>query len=96
MTATDHKCIRVAIVGRVQGVGYRYWLVQIAKKFDVTGWVRNRNNGEVDAVVCGRSQNVDLLLSACQNGPTFANVSSVTVVGKISERFDIFEVRPTA
>ena len=88
-------CQKVQITGRVQGVGYRYWMLQTAEKFAVTGWVRNTRQGTVEAVVCGNPVNVNGLLNACQQGPRFASVSSVSVIGDVNEHYEHFETRPT-
>ncbi len=95
MKAAGNNCVRVEITGRVQGVGYRYWMLQFAEKFGVTGWVRNRYCGDVEAVICGNPESVHLLLTACEKGPSFANVVSVTVVEELDEQFTRFESRRT-
>jgi len=69
--------LRVEILGRVQGVGYRYWTVEEAKKRQVSGWVRNRKEGYVEAIFQGEKVNVDDLLMACYKGPAFANVQDI-------------------
>ncbi|HFC04757.1 MAG TPA: acylphosphatase [Rhizobiales bacterium] len=96
MNSADRKCIRVVISGRVQGVGYRYWMMQAAGRFGITGWVRNRYRGDVEAIVCGRTENINLLLQACRKGPTFANVTEVEVLEQVDGQYSSFEARPTA
>ncbi len=61
--------MHVIISGRVQGVCYRYWTQQNAKKFGLTGWVRNRHDGSVEAEFCGEKAQVDEMMRMCRTGP---------------------------
>jgi acylphosphatase len=70
---------RIVVHGNVQGVGYRYWLVRTARSRDVTGWVRNRPDGTVEALLEGDAGAVDALVHACEDGPRGASVSRVDV-----------------
>ncbi|MGG5885771.1 acylphosphatase [Falsiroseomonas sp. HC035] len=67
----------LAITGRVQGVGYRDWLVREAQRRGIQGWVRNRPDGSVQALVAGESEAVKAVVAACHRGPLFARVSQV-------------------
>jgi acylphosphatase len=69
--------LRVMISGRVQGVGYRDWMVRTATRLGVSGWVRNRGEALVEAVVQGEAACVDDLLAACWRGPPHARVEGV-------------------
>ena len=69
---------RVVIAGRVQGIGYRDWMVREATRLGVQGWVRNRRDGTVEALVAGEEAAVQALLSACRRGPAMAQVSEIT------------------
>jgi acylphosphatase len=69
---------RVVIRGRVQGVGYRDWMVREADRLGVQGWVRNRADGAVEALVDGEEAAVQALLSACRRGPLLARVEEIT------------------
>jgi acylphosphatase len=71
------KTLRLVIAGRVQGVGYRDWMVAEADRHGVTGWVRNRPDGTVEAVVHGGAAAVDALLAACRQGPRLAAVREI-------------------
>ena len=66
------------IEGRVHGVGYRDWLVREASRLGLYGWVRNRRDGSVEALVAGDEASVRSLLSACRRGPTLARVDRIT------------------
>ena len=69
---------RVIIAGRVQGVGYRDWMQREATRLGVHGWVRNRRDGTVEALVSGEEAAVQALLSACRRGPRLARVDAIT------------------
>jgi acylphosphatase len=68
---------RLIISGRVQGVGYRDWMQTLAERLGVFGWVRNRRDGTVEAVVDGDEAAVAELLRACRRGPRLAEVSEI-------------------
>ena len=67
------------IHGQVQGVGYRQSMQHMAHKFGLSGWVRNQRDGTVEAVVCGDEAALSRILSWARHGPTFAQVSQVSV-----------------
>ena len=68
---------RVLIGGRVQGVGFRAWMVREAQSLGVWGWVRNRPDGSVEAVVHGETDAVEELLRRCRRGPMLAGVRTI-------------------
>ena len=84
------------ITGRVQGVGYRWYLTQEALRLGVTGWVRNRLDGSVEAVAQGPAPAVRSLIDWAQQGPRLARVDGVAVGEVPAERFVGFEQRGTA
>lgn len=65
------------IEGRVQGVGYRDWLLREAARLGLHGWVRNRRDGSVQALVAGEEGAVGALLTACRRGPPQARVDQI-------------------
>lgn len=71
------KAVRVRIEGRVQGVWYRGWTVDEAKRRHLDGWVRNRSDGSVEALFSGPKRDVNAMLEACWQGPPAAKVSAV-------------------
>jgi acylphosphatase len=86
---------RLEIRGRVQGVWYRESMRQEAARLRVTGWVRNRADGSVEAVVHGSPEAVDALTQWARCGPEQARVDAVEVSPAEGE-FASFEKRPTA
>ena len=65
------------ISGRVQGVGFRYSMSEEAERLGVTGWVRNRRDGTVEAVLSGADDVVAVMIDACRRGPPAARVEAV-------------------
>lgn len=87
--------LHLSIRGRVQGVGFREGMCDQALRLGVTGWVRNRHDGSVEAIVQGTQAQVDELLRWLHRGPPTAMVLRVEV-GTAEGHFDRFERRPTA
>ncbi len=73
------KRVRVVISGRVQGVWFRAWTCEEARRRDLHGWVLNRRDGAVEAVFQGDDGQVDDMLEACWQGPPHAMVVDVAV-----------------
>jgi acylphosphatase len=68
---------RVTIRGRVQGVGYRAWVEHQAVNHGLEGWVRNRRDGSVEALLAGPADVVADLIARCRRGPSTARVDAV-------------------
>lgn len=68
---------RLLVQGRVQGVGYRHWAVATATRLGLAGWVRNRADGSVEALVEGDTAAVEEMLRGCRQGPPGASVSLI-------------------
>lgn len=82
---------RLVISGRVQGVGYRAWFVRVATAQGLSGFVRNRRDGSVEAVVAGPEPVVRALIEAAWSGPPASKVTAITTeawVGPVPEGFD--------
>ncbi|HVJ43095.1 MAG TPA: acylphosphatase [Dongiaceae bacterium] len=90
-----HKAVRLRIEGRVQGVSYRMWTVDEATARGLTGWVRNRRDGWVEALVVGEIVEVDALIEACHRGPALARVTVVIVEPAQGIVADDFREMPT-
>lgn len=67
------------ITGRVQGVGYRWHMTQRAQALGIQGWVRNRLDGSVEALVHGPADAVQALIEWARHGPDMARVQAVRV-----------------
>jgi acylphosphatase len=74
------RSVRVRIEGRVQGVGFRYWVEQQAARLALSGFVRNRRDGSVEALLCGPPHSVAEMLERCRVGPPAAGVTAVGVL----------------
>jgi acylphosphatase len=70
---------RLTITGRVQGVGYRDWALTTGRRLGLSGWVRNRSDGSVEALIAGEDTAVGTMIEACQHGPALARVDAVDV-----------------
>ena len=86
--------LRLEIRGRVQGVGYRWSMVGQAHRLGLRGWVRNRRDGSVEAVVAGAPEAVERIVNWARRGPDAALVEAVDVF-PAEGAFDSFEQRPT-
>ena len=70
---------RLVIHGRVQGVGFREAMGSKAKSLGVTGWVRNRLEGSVEAVVHGSAAQIESIIHWARRGPPAANVTQIEI-----------------
>jgi acylphosphatase len=92
----DRRSVRVLIAGRVQGVGFRYWTERVAGELGLSGWVRNRHDGSVEALFSGSADAVAEMLDRAHDGPIGAMVVSVRIVEEDLDPPDGFDVLPTA
>ncbi len=91
-TITRH----LRITGRVQGVGYRWHMVQQAQALGVRGWVRNRRDGSVEALAMGAPTAVQQLIAWAQRGPEHGHVAGLVVTEAVcDEPLSGFEQRAT-
>jgi acylphosphatase len=89
------KTVRLRVTGRVQGVGYRLWVMRTAAHLGLRGWVRNRTDGSVEALVTGAADDVAAMIEACREGPPGARVADVAAAPDEEDRSVGFEARPT-
>ena len=91
----------VTIRGRVQGVGYRYFVEHEARARGLEGWVRNRRDGSVEALFSGPAEAVAAMIAACCRGPSSARVEALQDEAanpdmlKLREAGEQFSVLPT-
>ncbi|MFT4228702.1 MAG: acylphosphatase [Microbacterium sp.] len=88
--------VHVIVSGDVQGVGYRYTMRLIADEAGVSGWVRNRRDGTVEAEVEGTPEQVDEVLAWMAGGPPGSRVDAARVTDAFTTGERGFEVRATA
>lgn len=86
---------RLVISGIVQGVGFRYAMLAQARLLGVTGWVRNRRDGRVEAMIAGDAAQIEAMLAWSRIGPAGSSVDEL-VVEPAAGDFRDFELRPTA
>jgi len=67
------------ISGRVQGVGFRYWIQRMAKEKNIFGWVKNKIAGDVEILIVGNEKELNDLIKLCEKGPLSSNVDHVKV-----------------
>jgi len=83
----------IYIKGRVQGVFYRFWVKKFADKLGIYGWIKNLENGQVEAVFEGEKSKVEKIIEESKKGPRQAGVESVDVSReKAKEIFDSFDI----
>ena len=90
------RAVRLRITGRVQAVGYRAWAMRQATGLGLRGWVRNRADRSVEALVIGDDEAVGAMIEACRRGPPAASVADVAVAGDADDGSSEFTMRPTA
>jgi acylphosphatase len=88
--------VHIVIHGRVQGVGYRAWVEDEAAALGLSGWVRNRRDGTVEAVVSGDPDAVQTFVALCRDGPRAALVFDVKSEPYDGPPTNGFKVLPTA
>lgn len=79
MTEGPVLSVLVRIEGRVQGVGFRGWVLSRARAFRINGWVRNRRDGSVEMLFSGPPLSVDSLVNECRQGPRVARVDRISL-----------------
>lgn len=82
------------ISGRVQGVGFRYHMIRVARELGITGWVRNRYDGSVEAMIQGSPDAVEAMIARARRGPPGAAVTDV-LIAEGSGEFHEFGMLPT-
>ena len=86
--------VHLLISGTVQGVGYRWSCSRAARGFGLTGWVRNLDDGRVEAVAQGPREKLEEFVAWCYRGPSEARVTDIAVTyGEAAETFPDFGIR---
>jgi acylphosphatase len=84
------------VIGRVQGIGFRWWAVGAAQRLGLCGWVRNLTDGTVEILAIGPEPAIDQLARACRTGPTGARVEDVERALADDDGSKDFQEAPTA
>lgn len=97
MAETVQACLHAVVEGRVQGVGFRNFVMETAYRLGLTGWVRNRWNGDVEVLAEGDREALGNLLNALHRGPRSAYVTRVSSDWQqASGEYTYFDVKPTS
>jgi acylphosphatase len=93
-TNKDHLRAHVVVQGLVQGVWFRASTKDEADRVGVTGWVRNLQDGSVEAVFEGETKKIEEIVGWCHRGPSGARVTNVDIVWEpFKKEFDHFDIR---
>lgn len=90
------RTVMMTVSGRVQGVGFRFSLRAEAERLGVGGWVRNRRDGSVEAVLVGDPDAVESVIAWAHDGPAGARVDDLDVLEGGEQSASGFEIRATA
>lgn len=92
----EQRTVHVLIEGRVQGVNFRGWAREQAELHGLSGWIRNRRDGAVEALFAGPAQAVDEMLELCRAGPRDARIEHIRIVQEGGAAPEGFTIKPTA
>lgn len=87
------KRVHILIEGKVQGVGFRASTRRRAKNLELAGWVKNLENGDVEAVFEGSKESINEILDWCKKGPSIAKVKDVKVEEEEPKILESFELK---
>ena len=97
MAAIQNARLHATVSGRVQGVGFRYFVLDAANSLNLTGWVRNRHNGNVEVLAEGERPDLEALLRHLNRGPASSYVQEVKHHWEAANgEFERFRIRMTA
>ncbi len=86
------QTVRVIISGEVQGVFFRASAKEVARKYEITGWIKNTADGKVEAMIYGQENKVKNFIEWCKTGPEKAKVENVIIHELPEIKFNHFEV----
>jgi len=87
------KCVNAFVSGQVQGVGFRYYVNKMARRYNLTGWVRNLSDGRVEIMAEGEERDMDGFLVEIRKGSRWSTVSDVqTEWSEYQRKFRSFEI----
>jgi acylphosphatase len=86
-------CVKLTVKGRVQGVGFRWYVCQQAKSFELNGYVKNLHNGDVEIEAEGDDNQVENLIKYVRETPGFSRVIDIVIEKKaFVQKYDSFDV----
>ena len=88
--------VHLLVTGRVQGVCFRDWTAELAETLKLDGWVRNRRDGSVEALISGSADAVARMVGSCHQGPPAARVAKVEIIQEGGAAPSGFAILPTA
>lgn len=91
--AAERKAARAVVEGRVQGAGFRYWTVQVARELGITGWVRNCPDYSVEIFAEGDGATLYDFFNVVQHSHPRAYISNFTITAAQYQGLDSFDVR---
>ena len=87
------RCLKITVSGRVQGVGFRYFIAQIAENLDLNGYAKNLFTGEVEIIAEGREEFLQELIKKAKEGPRNSRVNSCKVEWlDFQKKYNNFEI----
>ena len=89
------RTVHLRIIGRVQGVGFRFFVEDEATARRLNGWVRNRRDGTVEAALSGPAEAVSETIAACREGPPAARVTGIEISEYVGPPLSEFSFLPT-
>ncbi|HSN10183.1 MAG TPA: acylphosphatase [Hanamia sp.] len=87
------ETVHLLISGKVQGVFFRDSSKKIAQRLNITGWIKNRQDDKVEAMISGEEKNLNAFIDWCKSGPERAKVEEVIVSTKEKIYFEKFEIK---
>ena len=75
----DTLTVNMKITGKVQGVGFRYFVLRQAQELGITGWVSNKSNGDVEAFAQGEKADLEQFIAKVKEGPSFSRIEDVSL-----------------
>jgi len=88
------KTYKVLLFGRVQGVGFRYFVESIAGKYDISGYVKNTFDRKVEVVCQGEEEDLKQFVDEVKKGPAFSVITDVKIEEiKDSKKYSIFDIK---
>jgi len=93
---SEQRTVHVLLHGRVQGVNFRGWAREQAEVLGLSGWIRNRRDGSVEALFAGDTEAVSRMLDLCNSGPRDARVEDIEIIQDGGAAPEGFSIKPTA